>query len=537
MAKRIFYDDDARRRVLAGAETLYNAVKTTMGPLGRNVIITRQYGAPTVSHDGITVARAVDIPVEDNDTLGYHVGAELIKQAGSNMEEVGDGTTTVTVLTYHLLHEANRLIAAGHNPQELRKGIEAATAEALELLSTYNIDIKENQDKIASIATISAGDYDIGKLIAEVIAKVGKDGSVSVEEGNGLDLSYDIVEGFSVDRGFISHYLVTDQTRQEAIYKNVPVIIADQRISSVQEIAPLLDQIMQSGHKDVFIIAEDIEGEALGMLIMNKLKGNFNAIAIKSPSFGERQKEILDDIAAFTGAAVLRPESGLSLANAQMSELGSAAKVVVCKDETTIIKGGGAQEDIDLRIAVINTKIEEATNEFEKDVLIKRRAALTGKVALIKVGGATETEIEEKKYRVDDAVAAAKAALSEGIVAGGGVTLLNIANEITSTSDNETERAGIKAFKQALSMPFTILLENSGINPYEWLPRITNVEKGKGIDVRNPDVLVNLVKVGVIDPTKVTREAVKNASSIAATTITMGALIVDIPQEGGNNVQ
>jgi len=532
MAKRIFYDDDARRRILGGAETLYKAVKTTMGPLGRNVVASRQYAPPTVSHDGITVARSVDIAIVDDETLGYHIGAELIKQAGSKMEQVGDGTTTVTVLTYWLLEESNRLIAAGHNPMELRKGIEAASIEAQELLTKYNIDIKENRDKIASIATISAGDHEIGNLIADVIEKVGKDGSVTVEEGEGLGLEYDIVEGFDVDRGFVSPYLVTDQTRMEAVYKNVPILITDQTISSVQEIAPLLEQVVQGGHKELFIIAADVEGEALTMLIMNKLKGNFSTIAIKAPSFGERQRDILSDLATFTGATLVTAESGMTTANVDPSVLGSAKKVIVSKDKTTIIEGNGAEEDMNARIANINSKVTAATNEFDKETLVKRRAALTGKVALIKVGGTTETEIEEKKYRVDDAVAAAKAALAEGIVAGGGVTLLNIASELLSTSDNETERAGIAVFRKALSKPFTILLDNSGVNAHEWLPVIEkSKKKGYGIDVRNPQDLVDMVKAGVIDPTKVTREAIKNASSIAATAITMGALIVEIPEE------
>ncbi|HWT40040.1 MAG TPA: chaperonin GroEL [Dongiaceae bacterium] len=538
MGKKVFYNEDARERVLVGAKLLYDAVSTTMGVKGRNVVITHQYGPPSVSHDGVTVAEAISIK-EDESTLGYGAGADMIKSAASKMnKEVGDGTTTVTVLSYHILNEANKLIAAGHNPMDLRKGIEAASAEAQELLTKYNLDIKESKEKISHIATISAGDYDIGKLIAEVIDKVGKEGSVTVEEGEGLELEYDVVEGFEFDRGFVSPLLVTDQSRMEAVYKNIPILITDQTVSSVQELAPFLEQVVQTGKKDLLIVAENIEGEALTMLVLNKLKGNFNTIAVKAPSFGDRQRDIMQDLATFVGATIVSPERGLTTANAEASVLGYAAKVVVSADKTTIIKGRGIEEDVKSRLQHINDLIDKATNEFDRDSLKKRRAALTGKVAVIKVGGLSEMEIEEKKYRVDDAVAAAKAALAEGIVAGGGVTLLNISNELHSYSDNESERAGIELFKRVLTKPFTILLDNSGINSQEWLPIIKkSPKKGFGIDVRNPEELIDLVKAGVIDPTKVTREALKNATSIAGTTITMGALVVDIPEDKVNPVQ
>lgn len=532
MPNKIFYDEDARRRILGGATILYDAVKTTMGAKGRNVIIDKANGLPaTITHDGVTVARAVNIKDVDDDTLGFRQGAEFVKRSAETMgNEVGDGTTTVTVLTYHLINEAHRLIAAGHNPQLLRKGIEAAAKEALELLSEYNIDIKEDKKRIAEIATISSGDHEIGKLIADVLGKVGKEGSVTVEEGMGLDIEQDIVEGFSFDRGYVHPILATDQSRLEAVYKDAPILISAQNISSVQELVPLLEQVAQAGKKELVIIAPDIEGEALTMLVMNKLKGNFNTLAIKAPSFGERQTDILADIATFTGATVLTEESGMTTSNVDLSVLGSAKKVISTANKTTIVQGHGAKEDIDSRVSQLNSLINEATNEFDKENLIKRRAALTGKVAVIKVGGLSETEIDEKKYRVDDAVAAAKAALKEGILAGGGVTLLNISKELRSVSDNESERAGIEIFRKALTAPFITLMENSNINPHAWLSQVAS-KKGQGINVNNPDTLVDMVKSGVIDPTRVTREALRTATSNAATVITMGALFVEIPEE------
>ncbi|HEX7632952.1 MAG TPA: chaperonin GroEL [Candidatus Saccharimonadales bacterium] len=427
MAKKVFYDDDARKRVLAGAEVLYNAVKTTMGPKGRNVVISKQFGAPTVTHDGVTVAKGVELEDVDDETLGYKVGAELIKQAASKMNDVaGDGTTTVTVLTYHILNEANKLIAAGHNPMLLRKGLEAAAADVIAKLGTLSEDIQGKKSRVAEVATISAGDAEIGELIADVIDKVGKDGVVTVEEGQGLQLEAEVVEGFTFDRGFVSPYMVTDTSRMEAVYDKAAVVITDKKITSIQEFLPLLEKLAQTGKKDLVLIAEDVEGEALGTLILNRLKGVFNTVAIKAPAFGDRRKDVLTDIAVLTGAQVITEDRGMTFENVDLDVIGSARRVIVNKDETTIIEGGGSAPEIEARLKQLDAQIAAATSSYDKENLEKRRAALSGKVAVIKVGGATETEIEEKKFRVDDAVAAVKAALDEGIVPGGGVTLINL---------------------------------------------------------------------------------------------------------------
>jgi len=530
MSKKIFYDDDARRRVLGGAKILFDAVRTTMGPKGRNVVIGKSYGNPTVTHDGVSVAKAVDIADVDDDTLGYKIGAELIKQAANKMNDVaGDGTTTVTVLTYHILQESNKLIAAGHDPMLLRRGLEQAAQEVIKNLDKLTEDVQGKKNRVAEVATISAGDPEIGKLISEVIAKVGKEGVVTVEEGQGLALESEVVEGFTFDRGFVSSYMVTDTTRMEAVYDKPSIIITDKKISSVSEFLPILEKLATAGKKDLVLIAEDVEGEALGTLILNKLKGTFNTIAIKAPSFGDRRKDILNDIAILTGATVISEELGHSFETADLSMIGSARNVIVTKDETTIIKGAGSASEMKDRIAQIKAQIISSTSEYDKENLEKRRAALSGRVAVIKVGGATETEIEEKKFRVDDAVAAVKAALDEGIVAGGGVTLLNISKNITS-SGTDSFSAGRLVLKNALTRPFFELMNNSGLNPDQWLPKIFESKNGQGIDVNNPTGLVDLKAAGIVDPTRVTKEAIQNSVSIAGTAITMGALVVDVPE-------
>ncbi len=401
MAKKVFYDEDARKRVLGGAEILYNAVKTTMGPKGRNVVIGKSYGSPSVTHDGVTVAKSVDLPEGDDETLGYKVGAELIKQAANKMNDVaGDGTTTVTVLTYHLLNEANKLIAAGHNPMELRKGLEEAATESIAKLNGLTEDIKSKKSRVAEVATISAGDKAIGDLIADVIEKVGKDGVVTVEEGQGLSLESEVVEGFTIDRGFVSPYFVTDAVRMEAVYSKPAVLVTDQKITSIQDLLPVLEKLAQAGKKDLVLVAEDVEGEALATLVLNKLKGVFNTVAVKAPAFGDRRKDILTDIAILTGATVISSEQGHTFESVDLSMLGSARKVLVTKDETTIIEGNGNVTEVNARIKQINSQIEQASSEYDKENLEKRRAALSGKVAVIKVGGATETEIEEKNIEL-----------------------------------------------------------------------------------------------------------------------------------------
>src|SRR5579862_626755 len=454
MGKKVFYDDDARRRVLGGAQILYDAVKTTMGPKGRNAVISKSYGNPTVTHDGVTVAKGVEIDDVDDETLGYKVGAELIKQAANKMNDVaGDGTTTVTVLTYHILNEANKLIAAGHNPMLLRKGLEAAAHDVIKQLGAHSENISGKKNRVAEVATISAGDAEIGNLIADVMEKVGKDGVVTVEEGQGLTMESEVVEGFTMDSGYVSPYMVTDTARMEAVYDKPAILITDQKISSIQEFLPILEKLAQAGKKDLVLIAEDVEGEALGTLILNRLKGVFNTVAVKAPAFGDRRKEILEDIAILTGGEVVSEELGVTFENADIAVVGAARKVIVTKDETTIIEGAGTAAAIKARIDQINKQIESASSEYDKENLEKRRAALQGKVAVIKVGGATETEIEEKKFRVDDAVNAVKAALEEGIVAGGGVTLTGLSESIVVEATDELS-SGKQILKTALLRPF-----------------------------------------------------------------------------------
>lgn len=532
MAKRVFYDDDARERVLGGAKALYDAVKVTYGPKGNNVVIAKGYGGPTITHDGVTVAEAVELPEDDDKTLGYKVGAELIKQAASKLNKsAGDGTTTVTVLTYSILKEANRLIAAGHNPQELRKGIEAAGAEVVKQLDTLSESIEGNTERVAEVATISAGDAAIGTLIADVIAKVGRDGVVTVEAGQGIEMEAEVVEGFSLDRGWASPFFVTDAGRQEAVFEKPSIVITDKKISTAAELLPIIEKLAQAGKKDIVLIADEVDGEALSILVLNKLKGVLNTVVVKAPSFGDRRKDIMADIATLTGGQVISEDHGLTFENVGLEVVGSARKVIVSRDETTIIEGTGHANEVSARIKQILAQAENAPSEYDKEQFEKRSAALSGKVAVIKVGGATETEIDEKKFRVDDAVAATKAALSEGIVAGGGVTLVNLSAAI-KVAGADSVSAGRSILKNALKQPFLQITTNAGLNSDALLAQVEAGKPGFGVDVMDPGKgLIDVKKAGVIDPTRVTKEAVQNAVSIASTAATMGALVVDIPEK------
>ena len=527
MAKKIYYDNEAREKVLGGAKALYDAVKVTFGPKGRNVVIEKSYGAPTITHDGVTVAEAVDLGNDDEETLGYQMGAKLIKTAAQKLNKVaGDGTTTVTVLTYNILAEANKLIAAGHNPMDLRKDIEAAGAEIVKGINATAEQIEGDDSKVAEVATISAGDAEIGKLIANVISKIGKDGVVTVEQGQGLEMQSEITEGYTYDKGYASPFFITDTQRQEATFDKPEILITDKKISAVNDIVPFLEKMAQTGRKDLVIIAEDVEGEALSVLVLNKLKGVFNTLVLKAPAFGENRKQIMEDIAILTGATVVSSEKGMSLEDCGLEILGQARKIIATKDQTTIINGAGDAREVKARIADIKAQAESALSDYETEQFNKRAAALAGKVAVIKVGGATETEIDEKKYRVDDAVAATKAALDEGIVPGGGVTLVNLAKGI------KDDNAGATILKNALKAPFTQIMENAGLNAQALLAQVEAAKDGQGINVMTPEKgLVDLKKAGVVDPARVTREAVQNAVSIAATTITMGALIVELPEK------
>lgn len=524
--KEIYYEQDARSKVLAGAKKLYDAVKVTYGPKGQNVIIEKEYGAPVITHDGVTVAEAVDLG-STKENMGEKVGANLIKAAAQKLNKVaGDGTTTVTVLTYNILNEANKLIAAGVNPMELRKGIEKAGAEIVKKIDNLSEKIEGDSKKVAEVATISAGDKEIGELIADVISKIGKDGVITVEAGQGLDMEEEIVEGFNYDKGYASAFFVTDVNRQEAIMDKPLILLTDKKITASSDILPLLEKVAQSGKKDLVIIAEEVSGEALSLLVLNKLKGVFNTIVLKAPAFGDRRKEIMEDIAVLTDATVVSEDKGMKLEEAGLEVLGSAKKVIATKDDSTIIEGAGSKKAIKDRINLIESQAAASNSDYERGEFEKRKAALSGKVAVIKVGGATEPEIDEKKYRVDDAVSATRAALAEGIVAGGGVTLVNLAKTLKG-NDN-----GTKIVKNALKAPFIHILENAGLNAQALLAEVENsAQDGFGFNVMEPEKgLLDMKKIGVIDPARVTREAVQNAVSIAATTMTMGALIVNVPE-------
>lgn len=531
MSKKVFYDEEARAKVLGGAKALYDAVKVTFGPKGRNVVISKSYGTPTITHDGVTVAEAVELDDKDAETLGFEAGARLIKSAAQKLNKVaGDGTTTVTVLTYNILAEANKLIAAGLNPMSLRKGIEEAGATIVKGINATAEQIAGDNTKVAEVATISAGDQNIGKLIADVIAKIGKDGVVTVEAGQGLEMQSEITEGYSYDKGFASAFFVTDTQRQEAIFEKPAILITDHKITSANDIVPFLEKMATAGMKDLVIIAEEVEGEALSILVLNKLKGVFNTLVLKAPAFGDRRKDIMEDIAILTGATVVSDNKGMSQENIGLDVLGSARKIIATKDSTTIIKGSGNASAVKERIAEISSRAKIAQSDYDRGEFEKRAAALAGRVAIIKVGGATETEIDEKKYRVDDAVAATKAALDEGIVPGGGVTLVNLAKKL------KDDNAGATILKNALKTPFVQITANAGLNSQALLAQIEDAKDGQGIDVTTgKTTLIDLKKAGIVDPARVTREAVQNAVSIAATTITMGALIVDLPEKESSN--
>ena len=523
--KEIYYEQDARAKVLSGAKKLYDAVKVTYGPKGQNVIIEKEYGAPVITHDGVTVAEAVDLG-STKENMGEKVGANLIKAAAQKLNKVaGDGTTTVTVLTYNILAEANKLIAAGVNPMELRKGIEKAGAEIVKKIDSLSEKIEGDDKKVAEVATISAGDKEIGELIADVISKIGKDGVITVEAGQGLDMEEEIVEGFNYDKGFASAFFVTDVNRQEAIMDKPLILLTDKKITASSDILPLLEKVAQSGKKDLVIIAEEVSGEALSLLVLNKLKGVFNTIVLKAPAFGDRRKEIMEDIAVLTDATVVSEDKGMKLEDCGLEVLGSAKKIIATKDDSTIIEGAGSKKAVKDRINLIESQAAVANSDYERGEFEKRKAALSGKVAVIKVGGATEPEIDEKKYRVDDAVSATRAALAEGIVAGGGVTLVNLAKTLKG-NDN-----GTKIVREALKAPFLHILDNAGLNSQALLAEVEKARDGFGFNVMEPEKgIVDMKKIGVIDPARVTREAVQNAVSIAATTMTMGALIVNVPE-------
>ena len=529
MAKKIFYDDEARTRILAGAKALYDAVKVTYGPKGGNVVLDRLYGGPIVTHDGVTVAEAIELPSDTDELLGQEVGAKLIKQAASKLnKEAGDGTTTVTVLTYSILVEANRLIAAGHNPQELKKSLEKAGAEVVEMIGELAEMVEGNNKRVAEVASISAGDEVIGKLIADVVSKIGKDGEVTVEPSQGLNVESEITEGYTFGRGWASQYFVNIPTDQQAVHENAAVIVTTTEVVMLSQIVPIIEKIVAAGKHEVVLIADKVDHEALNMLIVNKLKGALKVTAINAPSYGDHRVQLLEDICAVTGAQLIG--KGVSIEDAELEHIGYARKMIVSKDSTTIVRANDKELPKEDFVTYVQNLQEQHTNqedEYEKAKLQKRIAALDGKVAVIKVGGATETEINEKKFRVDDAVAATKAALAEGIVAGGGVTLVNVAKQLETDGE-----AGRSLLKKALMQPFVQIMENAGQNSQALLAEVEKANKvGFGINVSAPEKgLVDMKAAGVIDPARVTKQVVQNAVSIAATAVTMGALVVEIPE-------
>jgi chaperonin GroEL len=517
MGKRLFYGDDARQRLLEGARLLYEAVKSTMGPNSGNAVIGDLPMAPRITHDGVTVSRAISItPTAEN--LGQAEGVELIKEASIRMNDVaGDGTTTVTVLAYHLLKEANRLITSGYNPMKLRRELEAQTKLTVEELAKISTPITDNAS-VEEIATISAGDPEIGKVIADIIKEIGKDGAITVEEGNLLDISSEIVDGYSFDAGYISPYFVTNQSRQEAVLNSPYILLINRRVGFEKDIFPILSKIAESGHREVLIIADAVESEALAAIVLNKGKGVINSCVVHAPGGGAGRKAFLEDVACLTGGMIIDTDNGEEVQETTVQDLGRAERVVVTKDKTTIIGGKGS---VEARVEALNDQMATSTPS-ERIHLENRKAGLLGKVAIITVGGSTQPEIEEKKYRVDDAVCAVKAALKEGIVPGGETALLHLSKQITS------DTAGAQLLKHAMEQPIHVLLDNAGYNHEHLIPQIDKL--GKGIDARTGE-MVDLRKEGIIDPTLVTREAILNAVSVAGTGMTMGVLVCEEPNE------
>jgi chaperonin GroEL len=528
MAKQLSFNEDARRHLKVGVDTLANAVKTTLGPKGRNVALDKKWGAPTVTHDGVTVAKEIELsnPFEN-------MGAQLLKEAATKTNDIaGDGTTTATVLAQAIVTEGLKNVAAGANPMLLKRGIEIAALAVADSIRKNSIQLK-GKDDIAHVASISAADTVIGDLIAEVMDKVGKDGVITVEESKGLAFEVEYVDGMQFDRGYISPYFITDAETMQAVLTNPGILIYDKRISMAQDIVPILEKLVQSGKRDLVIIAEDVDSEALATLVLNKLRGTFNVIAIKAPGFGDRRKAMLQDIAVLTGATVITEEMGRKLESATLEDLGQADKISSSKDETTVVNGGGSEEAISSRINQIKAEIENSSSDYDTEKLQERMAKLAGGVAVIGVGAATETELKEKKHRVEDALSATRAAVEEGVVPGGGVALLNAIEAIKALKNDTPDiNTGINIVRLALEEPIRQLARNAGkegaiiINEVR---RRSNEGGSIGYNVMT-ETYEDMLTSGIIDPAKVTRSAVQNAASIAAMILTTEALITDIPE-------
>jgi chaperonin GroEL len=530
-AKQLVFSEEARRRLQKGMDLLASAVVTTLGPKGRNVAIDRKFGSPTITHDGVTVAKEIELedPFEN-------MGAQLLKEAATKTNDIaGDGTTTSTVLAHSIVTEGMKNLAAGANPMLLKRGIEAATKAVADKIKDQAIEIT-TKEEIANVASISAQDRTIGELIAEVMDKVGKDGVITVEESKGLEFETEYVEGMQFDRGYLSPYFITDPEQMEASIEDAYLLVHDKKISAAQDIVPLLEKLVQIGKRELVIIAEDIDGEALATLVLNKLRGMLNVLGIKAPGFGDRRKAMLQDIAILTGATVISEETGRKLDSATIADLGRAEKVVSTKDDTTIVSGKGESDQIKGRIEQIRIEIDKSTSDYDREKLQERLAKLSGGVAIIRVGAATETELKEKKHRVEDALSATRAAVEEGIVPGGGVALINAISAIDKVEmDGEDAKIGVNIVRKALQVPMRKIAQNAGKDGSVILENVRRAQKEKknlniGYNVISEDYL-DMVKDGVIDPAKVTRGALENAASIAAMILTTEALITDIPEE------
>ena len=524
MAKNILYGIEARNALLNGVDKLANTVKITLGPKGRNVVLDKKYGAPLITNDGVTIAKEIEL--ED---AAENMGAQLVREVATKTNDAaGDGTTTATLLAQILIREGMKNVAAGANPMILRKGISKAVDTAVAALIKNSEKVKGTED-IARVGTVSSADEVVGTLIADAMEKVSADGVITVEESKSAETYCEVVEGMQFDRGYLSPYMATDNEKMEAVLDDPFILITDKKISNIQELLPILEQIVQSGRK-LLIIAEDLEGEALTTLVLNKLRGVFTVVAVKAPGFGDRRKEMLRDIAVLTGGQVITSELGLELKDVTVDMLGSARQIKVNKENTIIVNGAGNVADIKDRVAVIKSSIENTTSEFDREKLQERLAKLAGGVAVIKVGAATETEMKEKKLRIEDALNATKAAVEEGIVAGGGTAYIDVIDEVSKlveTVDGD-ERTGVKLVLRALEEPLRQIAENAGLDGAVVVDKVKNSAKGMGFDAYN-EVYVDMLKVGIVDPTKVTRSALQNAASVAATVLTTEAVVADIP--------
>jgi chaperonin GroEL len=526
MAKIITFDEEARRALERGMNQLADAVRVTLGPKGRNVVLEKKWGAPTITNDGVSIAKEIDL--EDPQEK---IGAELVKEVAKKTDDVaGDGTTTATVLAWAMVREGLRNVAAGANPMSLKKGIEAAVERAVASIKDLSVDV-ESKEQVSQVASISAADSEIGDMISEAIDKVGKDGVITVEESQTFGMEMDLVEGMRFDKGYISPYFVTDPERMEAVLEDANILLVSSKISAVRDLLPVLEKVMQAG-KPLAIIAEDVEGEALATLVVNKIRGTFKSVAIKAPGFGERRKAMLQDIAILTGGQVISEEVGLKLENVTLDLLGTARKVTVTKDETTIVEGGGKEEDIKGRIAQIKAEIENTDSDYDREKLQERLAKLSGGVAVIKVGAATEVELKEKKHRIEDAVSTTKAAVEEGVVPGGGVALLRTqakVYELASGLDGD-EATGARIVAKALEEPLKQIAVNAGYEGGVVVERVRNLEGAQGLNAATGDY-DDMFKAGVIDAAKVTRSALQNAASIAALFLTTEAVVADKPEK------